>query len=136
MTYPTFSLSKTEIKYGHCIDHVLMIQDITVIVLTFAAIKVFLSHRDQDPGPNLENEMHQYPVRKADPGPERKVDPDPEEETETDPDPEREAGLDPETDLGTEDGTDPGREATMPGNCPKHPVTHLVLFLLLLYLFF
>lgn len=79
-----------------------------------------MSHRDQDPDPNLEHEMGQYPVRKADLGPERKVDPDPEEKT--DPDPEREAGLHPEIDLGTEDGTDPGREDTMPGNCPKHPV--------------
>lgn len=133
MTYPTLLLSKADIKYGHCIDHVLMIQDITVTVSTFAVITAFLSHRDQDPGPNLEHEMGQYPVRKADPGPERKVDPDPEEKT--DPDPEREAGLDPEIDLGTEDGTDPGREATMPGNCPKHN-THLHVLHILFSFFF
>lgn len=126
MTYPTFSLSNTDIKYGNCIDHGLIIQDIAVIFSTFAVIAAFLSRRDQDPGPNPEHEMGQYPVRKADPGPERKVDPDPEEKT--DPDPEREADLDPEIDLGTEDGTDPGTEDTMPGNCPKQPVTHIVCF--------
>lgn len=120
MTYLTFLLSRTDIKYGHCIDRVLMIQGVTVIVLTFVVITAFLFRRDQDPGPNLECEMGQYPVGKAGPGPERKVDPDPEEKT----DPEREAGLDPGIDLGTEGGTDPGREATMPGNCPKHPVTN------------
>lgn len=124
MTYPTFSLSNTDMKYGNCINHGLIIQDITVIFSTFAVITAFLLRRDQDPGPNPEHEMGQYPVRKADPGPERKVDPDPEEKT--DPDPEREADLDPEIDLGTEDGTDPGTEDTMPGNCPKQPVAHVV----------
>lgn len=82
-----------------------------------------MSHRDQDPGPNLENEMARYPVKKADPGPEKK----------TDPAPEREADLDPGTDLGTEDGTDPERETmtgedTIPGKCSKHPIAFIHVF--------
>lgn len=82
-----------------------------------------MSHRDRDPGPNLENEMSRYPVRKAGPDPEKKIDPGP----------EREADLDPGTDLGTEDGTDPERETmtgedTIPGNHPKHPITFIHVF--------
>lgn len=97
----------------------------------------FLSHRDQNPGLDLESEMGQYLVRKAGPDPEETTDQGPEREADpeekTDPGPEREAGLDPETDLGTEDGTGPGSETmteedTMPGNCPKHPFTLILFF--------